>query len=203
MNLGKIYCINLAHRQDRWRTVQEEFNRVGINDVHRFDAIPYVQRKKKLGFIGCALSHLALIEKLRNEERFTIFEDDVRFIGNPLAVLEQAESQLPSGWDVLYLGANPQEPLVRYSDNLYRLHGGGWCTHAMIFNQGRVTDFILRHKAMINKIDVFYANILQKQFNVFITHPLLATQADGHSDVTGIKNDYFSQIIDGYKSKIV
>lgn len=199
MNLGKIYCINRNDRPDRWASVQQEFERVGIKNVQRFSAFTG-------GWKGCAQSHLAIIDANKNEPRFTIFEDDVRFLHNPLEILAKAESQLPAEWDMLYLGANPQAPMEKFSDNLFRLRKA-WCAHAIIFNNRprKVIDFITRHRASIKKIDVFYSDTIQEaygEFGVFITNPLVASQENNFSDITNTQNTYYDTIINGYEKHI-
>jgi len=197
MNLGKTYCINLSERALRWQQVSAEFQRVGINDVERFEAI-----KRAPGFEGCRESHLDVLEKCRGLNRFTIFEDDVQFIRNPMSILQLAQEQLPDDWDMLYLGANLMKPIMRYSDNLYRIRHA-YCTHAIVFNNPKLTDFILAHREGMRKIDVFYETVVQEQFKCFITYPMVATQADSYSDIIRRETKYSQLMFDNFKKNLI
>lgn len=196
MNLGPTYCINLPERTERWQQVSAEFKRVGIENIIKFDAIRIAP-----GFNGCRESHLAILEKCRGLKRFTIFEDDVQFCDDPMYVLFEAEKQLPPDWDMLYLGANLMQPIDRYSNNLCRLKNA-YCTHAMIFNNPELPDFILSHREGMRKIDVFYQSDVQDKFNCFITYPMIATQADSYSDIINRQTFYSKSMIDNFNSKI-
>ena len=105
--------------------------------------------------------------------------------------------QLPSKWDCLYLGASPKEPQVRYSDNLFRLNNAH-VTHAIIWHNRKdgAVDYILEHRNEINKIDDYFAKVIQPRFNCFVIYPMLCTQKQtksdtcGRSDVSTIVNNY-------------
>jgi GR25 family glycosyltransferase involved in LPS biosynthesis len=141
----KTYCINLSDRPDKWEEVLPEFEKIGVNPI-RYDAI-----RKSPGWEGCRDSHLKLLEQLKDEPLFMICEDDVMFQNNAGAVIEMAMDELPKKWDMLYLGATLNKPLDRYSDSLYRLKGG-WTTHAIIYNNFWVVDYILEKRNEIRKI---------------------------------------------------
>lgn len=171
------YVINLDRRVERWYYIREHLADLDIKPI-RF---PAIDNKWK----GCRDSHLAIIEKCFNMPdvtEFAIYEDDAKFL-QPWSIVEEAMSQLPDSWDCLYLGASPQVPQERYSDNLFRLYGA-WTTHAMIWHKrrGGAIEYILNHKSDIGKIDVFMSNIIQANFGVFVTYPMVATQVQFQSD---------------------
>lgn len=196
MNFGKTFCINLPERTDRWREVQEEFKKIGLGSVNRVEAI-----KASPGWIGCRESHLAVLRLCQDEKRFTIFEDDVQFTDNAMQILALAEKQLPKKWDMLYLGANLMKPIERHSANLYRLKGA-YTTHAMIFNNKEIAKMILSAPPF-RKIDCFMETYIQEYFNVYIVSPMIATQADGYSDITNRHNNYAAQMMENFNNKTV
>ncbi len=173
------YVINRSDRPERYAHVREELRKQGMN-ARRFDAV--INSK---GYIGCKESHLAIIEKCKTDVAFMILEDDVVFLEDISPYLNDAIRQLPHDYDMLYLGASPKSPQERYSDNLFRLRGA-YTTHAIIYHTrpGGAVEYILRHKAEIKKIDVFYAEYIQSLFNVYVTYPMFCTQRDynGKSD---------------------
>lgn len=179
-----VYCINLAHRQDKWDLSQKEAQKLGVSLI-RFDAI-----KHRVGHAGCRASHLSLLGKVKDEGEFMIVEDDFKIlVDDPVAVVEAAHSQLPADWDMLYLGATLNEPLVRYSDNLFVLKRA-WATQAIIYNnQNGVVDYIL-HNHNTKKFSVYLSAVIQDKFKCFITYPMVATQRAGMSDILRHKVDY-------------
>jgi len=152
---------------------------------------------------GCTRSHLAILKK-QVDLPFVIFEDDCVLI-NSWDVVEKAMKQLPANWDMLYLGANPNIPLTRYSMNLYKLWRA-WTTHAIIYGSHRVIDYVLKHSCNVppgKNIDIFYCNIIQKKFNCFVTYPMVATQLSDYSDIAKKNTSNYHELITNYNKHIV
>lgn len=184
--------INLNRRIDRWAVVREHLYEKGIH-ITRFAGIDI-----KPGWKGCRDSHLALLEKHREDVVFMILEDDVEFLwDDPLEWINAAIDELPLEWDALFLGASPQEPQERYSEHLFRLKNA-FTTHAIIWyaRDNGAVDHILSHKDDIDKIDVYFRDVIFPNFNCFLTWPLLATQRQTqsdccrHSDLSTIVKNY-------------
>jgi hypothetical protein len=108
-----------------------------------------------------------------------VLEDDVLFLGDYHTAVEQAMSELPSNWDMLLLGASPQEPFQKYSEHLFKM-GKAWCLHAVIYHTryNGAVEYILSNKNQIKKIDVFYSDFVYPNFNCFTITPMLCTQSD-------------------------
>lgn len=213
--LPHCYCINLASRPERWARAQAQFASIGLTNVQRFEAVqppPVKPGRRPKGWVGCMLSHLGVLRIApRNAGPIAVFEDDVEFLTTPmpltengngpgvLEIIRECIAQAPANWDMIYLGGNPLQFLHSYSPNLLRVPVGLLTTHAMIYNgNSEVMDFILKHDNRGTKIDDFLSLVVQPKFNVFITYPLIATQHDGQSDVTGIENKYRDLIIENY-----
>lgn len=193
----RVFIINLAERTDRMERARAQLNTV-FEPFERFEAI-----KESPGWKGCRDSHLALLDKvkhLRWMEQYhypLILEDDVELIPEWRDALRDAQIHIPLRWDILYLGCSPQSPLEKYNKYLY-IAKNCLCTHAMLFNNSHrgVVDYILEHKDEINKIDVFYSQIIQEKFFCFTPTQLIATQWDNHSntctrsDVSTIAKNY-------------
>jgi len=131
-----------------------------------------------------------------------IFEDDCIML-EPWSVVEEAMNQLPPAWDALYLGANLQKPVERYSENLYKLFAGH-ATHAVIYNSRRLIDFVIDHYNVRDYrcFDVLMAYEAQKLFNVFTIYPLVATQRACMSDINDKFLDNYATIVDSYAKMI-
>lgn len=172
-----IYVINRPDRPERLVHCREELRKQNLN-AHYFEAVI-----AKPGWSGCATSHLAIMEKNRNEVAYMILEDDVLFLGDYHSAVEEALRELPPDWDMLSLGCSPQEPFERYSDHLFKM-GKAWCLHAVIYHnrKGGATEFILNNTYNINKIDVFYSQEVYPKYNCYTIFPILSTQIQYQSD---------------------
>jgi len=188
------YVINLKSRPKKWEQSREECRKIETTP-ERFNAF-----KRPQGWEGCRVSHLTLMKKAKKDDVFMILEDDFVFcVPNPKEMIRQAMDELPDDWDILYLGATLNEPLERYSKNLCILKNG-WTTHAMIFNnEGGVVDYILEHDGGGRKIDVFYNEVIQEEFNCFVSAPMIANQRDGFSDILNRDVDNGKIIRDRFK----
>lgn len=186
MNIQEAVVINLDRRKDRLTEFQAQ--KIPLN-VERFPAIEHER-----GIVGCNKSHLAILER-PHKYPFIVFEDDCEIIGD-WVLIEKAMSQLPSGWDLLYLGANLNKPQIQYSENLYRLQDA-WTTHAIVYGSQRVVDYIVKQRSQFEErtIDVFYAKDVTMKFKCFMVRPMLAIQRKSFSDIQKGERDYQPDIL--------
>jgi hypothetical protein len=147
------------------------------------------------------LSHLAIMTS-HTEFPFAVFEDDCVLL-QPWSVVEEAMSQLPRGWDALWLGANLQHPIEKYSANLYRLTRGH-ALHAVIYNSKPMIDYMVSHftRDKFKVLDVLTAYHAQLHFNCYAIYPLVATQRSCMSDINGKFLDNYNIIVDSYTKNI-
>ena len=190
----KALCINLKDRPDRWvEFTSQQFP----FKVERFEAI-----KEAPGWQGCRKSYLECLKiASRGTEPTLIMEDDCVILGD-WGLVEQAMSELPDDWDVLYLGATLNEPLVKHSEHLYRLTWA-WTTHAIIWRGGLAVGHVFNHEDDIGKIDVFLSNEIQAKFKCYIIYPLFATQRNGISNIVKGWQDYDKLIVERYKKYVL
>ncbi len=78
-NIERIVYINLDHRHDRREEVESELRDYDVpqEKIRRFSAIKYDP-----GFIGCTMSHIAVLEEAirDNVKNILILEDDFQFV---------------------------------------------------------------------------------------------------------------------------
>jgi GR25 family glycosyltransferase involved in LPS biosynthesis len=181
-----IYCINLDRRTDRWLDVQEEFKSVGILDrVNRFPAIE--SPDGRLGLVKSFL-HLFKLAREKNMENILIFEDDVKFINNPLENLDKALKQsVDFKWSMFYLGANTHNKLIKIRPNLCVLKNA-YSAHAVVYDS-KIYNKIIDKFDSINKVekqsdinDVFLSS-LQDKYTTLMVNPIIATQKESYSDL--------------------
>jgi len=120
--IGDAHIINLERRGDRIQRFKENHGewRKKICLRPAYDGLslqltPSIAKlfapndfKWKKSIAGCALSHLSLWSELASEhescENYLILEDDVKFKGDWLATWNEASKEIPTDYDVLYLG---------------------------------------------------------------------------------------------------
>lgn len=173
----KAVVINRTDRIERLQRSQEQFNCYGM-EVEVFPAII-----TNPGWKGCRDSHLAVLEKYKNEKFILVFEDDVLFISDPMEPIAEVIEELPSDWDMLYLGISPSQEYKKFSPHLYRVNGG-YTTHAILWHNrsNGAVNYVLTHRKDILKIDVFLGATVHKIFNCFVIFPILCTQRQEKSD---------------------
>jgi len=113
VDIQHVYYINLEHRDDRLKHVQEQMTALGLGDVStRFNAI-----KMKNGAIGCSMSHLKLLEMAVEKKlpHILIVEDDILFLDvdlfktqfkKTMQELEREMEESKESWDVVLFSGN-------------------------------------------------------------------------------------------------
>lgn len=152
----EIYCINLDHRTDRWKSAQIEFNKLGIADrVKRISAVNREDVKKKHGDLVSHLSNpklgqLAVTESSRkciedaikcNARNCLTFQDDVCFRNYDADFFRDALIELPDDWETLFLGYEcwkRRQLKQMYSERLLRIEKF-WMAQA-VANNARIFD---------------------------------------------------------------
>jgi GR25 family glycosyltransferase involved in LPS biosynthesis len=223
----KIYCVNLKERTDRWKECLDNFEKFGIKNCTRLDAVKInadIHPKRK-GQIGCSLSYAMCINKAINEnlKNVLILEDDFEFALQKEDLHKRINAtikELPDNWDSLYFGGTignfyGKEPIEKYSPNLFKLNCAH-TTHSIAFSyQGlrkivKLFDNNLEwHQKLIENyecIDVFLAKEFLPNSNSFISSDLLCYQRVSQSDIENTTYDYshwMNHNFNQYKSKIL
>lgn len=198
---GRIVCINLDERQDRWARVQQATAALldGVC-LERFSAIKpdLAQDPVHNGRAGCLLSHRRVIEQAYRDglESVLVFEDDLDFDHQFDARIQPTlETLRRTEWDVFYLGMTPKAPLLPAGEGLVRTLGGT-TTHAIAYHrrvmpellkqlpdETSVLRFLSRHKS----VDRYYWQHLAPRVNAYASSPLLVFQRDGFSNIQQAK----------------
>ena len=201
----KIYCINLDSREDRWESVQKEFDKVGIlNKVKRISAVtkqevPYDPRPVKgksdlLGAFACSLSHEKCLKNAVENDysNYLVFEDDVCFKNYDSEIFSIALNEIPCNWDVFLLGCSDWNCRIKETiSNHIESRDGFGCTHAIAVNSNlyekfekefkkRVIESNTRRKRWWKRTDYFYSEIAT---NLYALKNPIAFQSDSESDI--------------------
>lgn len=174
----------LTTGQAQWNGIRPEFDRVGI-DVKPFYALP-----GNTSFESFNRSEQAIIKSFLKSGHNTLLhlEDDAVF--KDYSHLNQAISELPAYWDILYLGANlcgsdqtnwPKPK--RFSQHLFRVTHA-WTTHAIAYRRN-VAEFI--QMDYDSEKDGMYDDYLTRKvlhkFNAYVVSPMIVWQRPRHSEL--------------------
>lgn len=229
---SNVYVINMDKDTERMKTVSNTLNTNNIT-FERFSAVNGAQldqseRDKYLtkfcdlmvpnSVIGCAISHYKLWQKVVDEnlDNVLIFEDDIFFIDNYEDVLKPALDQLPTNWDIFYLGCtglcdkdkqykNPFNLLFYlfkntkqefHSDNLF-VPEYGLSAHAYALSNKGCRKLLSIIKRINHHIDTMIAMNANK-LEIYACHPNIAYQ---RSDDSNIADNGFPTICNNVLSK--
>lgn len=191
-DISNAFYINLEHRTDRKKHVEEQLNNIGITNASRFNAI-----KMENGAIGCSMSHLKLLQDAHknNLDHILIVEDDITFL-NPELFKNQLNKFFElhnNKWDVVLLAGNNIPPYVQVDDTCVKVSScqtttgylvNGHYIKVLLQNVKMGLTHLLNKPDQANKfaIDKFWF-ILQRESNWFLIIPLTVVQRDDYSDI--------------------
>jgi len=181
-------CINLDRRIERWRHMQQKFQRHGIDAVQRFVAIDGETSTIPTswpgtpGAYGCLRSHVEVVREARRLglSSILIFEDDVVFDDQFEQKFSDAIRQLPADWDMLFFGALHKDELIKVSDNIGRITQSN-STYACALRD-TVFDAFIELNSKDNEVLDVNSLVLQKEFNCYCFLPHLAWVEAAYSD---------------------
>lgn len=201
--IEKVIYINLASRPDRKNDIMEALESIEIphHKIIRFDAI-----EKTPGFLGCALSHAAVMKMIIDNGwgPVLVVEDDNSFYDDDDHI-RQANVFLSSlkerDWDVALLGGNYYF-VYDHQPEIYSLRlKFSYCTNAYIVNRGYAETLYHAFNDSVRQItagdepdesksiDVIWNNLMDND-NWFGLYPCIAYQARGFSDIRGVSLNY-------------
>ena len=170
---------------ERWPAVNgkalslEDAKKVGIRE----EIYKFFEKKKRLGAIGCFLSHQTLLKKLEAMKVgpnavHLIFEDDAELLPNFKENLMRTINQAPVGWDFLQLGITWPE-LKRVYGNYHIPIGNdkNYGTFGYLVRHGSLPKINAYISDMKMPIDNQYLSAVGK-WNYFCVSPVI------------VRNDY-------------
>ena len=189
----RMFCLNLARRQDRRVEYEQEFERAGLT-VERFPAVDAKWVTNLRGFqtpgkYAHTLGLRMVLRKARAEgvPAVFFFEDDVKF--SPSLNEELERLMLPEDWGMFYLGGMHFERPEVVATGLVRATGM-MSTHAFGVREAFYSKII----EALNKrgpnddavpgADVVLAR-LHREIPTYAPFPNLVWQREGHSDLAG------------------
>lgn len=182
----RTVCLTADERE--WTKAAKEFERVSLNHVQKFQAIPDIGPHQSFN----RSTRQILIDFYESgSQRLLFLEEDVEFVGHQH--LQKALSELPADWDILYLGGNISEESFRkpekYSPHLCRVFNC-WTTHAVVYHRKVVEDILQLQPGFSERMFDNYLSDRLHEFNAFIVNPMVAVQRSRISSIWKTFCDY-------------
>jgi hypothetical protein len=182
----RIVCLTADNAE--WLKARAEFNRVGLDNVIKFEALPDIGPHQSFN----RSTRQILIDFCESgSQRLLFLEEDAEFVG--LKHLEKALSELPDDWDICYLGGNVSEENFRkpekYSTHLCRVFNC-WTTHAVGYSRKVVEDILQLQPGFSEKMYDNYLSDRLSEFQAFIVNPMVAVQRGRISSIWKTYCDY-------------
>ncbi|WP_413483426.1 glycosyltransferase family 25 protein [Morganella psychrotolerans] len=199
----KIIYINLKVRRDRKKEITNILARAEIPEdkIIRFEAI-----SKAPGFLGCTLSHTAVMEMVIDNGwgNVLILEDDTDLYSD-IEHIRQANKFLSSlktrQWDVAFLGGNYYYASSHEPDNFLLKLKFSFCANAYIVNKNYAEKMLEILNESIEAItangdfdesktvDSYWCKYMEKD-SWFGLYPCIAYQKKGYSNIRMGTLDY-------------
>jgi len=169
----------LKERSDRWERCKEVLSKAGVKKVTHW----VTQQDYEDKYRGYMKDFLNMLRHFQGED-LMFFEDDFEFTEGWEETFEKAYQELPKTFDILYLGANLQEPVTRAGAHLVRIYGA-WLMHATLLSRKFIDDILLHYPpSNIRIIDEWYRKIAKTR-EFFMTFPMISYQRKDYSDFVG------------------
>lgn len=206
-----ICCINLEEDLERKNSMIEKFANFQIKSnfisANRPDSQWKSTNYQYTGEFGVTLSQLkCLINYVdTSKDGVVIFEDDATFSEDMNDRVNQAISELPDDYDILYLGGAPREKLKYYSKNLCIV---GDFTQAVgyIVNKKSIKDLCMYFTDRMGRLfpDACCDNIINDFIKVngkkgYTIYPFVVEQENGWSTLRQGIREYKDMIRDEWE----
>jgi GR25 family glycosyltransferase involved in LPS biosynthesis len=128
------------------------------------------------------LSHQEVLKSIKPGEMVLILEDDALFTDDFLEKFDEYMAELPSDWDIFYLGALKNQTIPVNNHWVRQVVSTG--TQAYCVHPNKVDFFIKAAQDFDQWIDVAYRLVADK-CNAYIAQPDLVIQFPSFSDLRG------------------
>lgn len=202
----KYFVINLDQNKDRLDKILQQSRRENIT-LDRFTAVygKNLDEKKliqdnvldsshrlKKGQIGCAMSHIYLLQKLyqtlTDTDYALILEDDVVLPEHVEDKVYTVIETAPRNWDIIYLGGcNIVGKSIQNNSFIVPIdkRGVNLCTHAYLIKKSSIPFLVKCLQPLLNPIDEQWRRHF-KDMNVYFVNPNIIIQ---DKDLPSIRRD--------------
>jgi len=181
-HIDHIFLINLPERTDRLMDSLYEVEKIGLKQ-----RVAVVEGLKpgNMGFIETTYNILSRVDRTT-----LILGDDIKFINTPLKTFEVAYKEISlEDWDLLYLGASPQQKLLKRYDNWYLLKYG-LTSHAIVYHRRIIPTMVKMLESFLNKpskLDHLLLNWIQPNYTCLLIDPMICVQQSKKLDIQSVR----------------
>lgn len=211
-----VFCISLQRRRSDWLNpktgsiikgryndcVSEfERHRINVEFIDGVDGltlqIPAIKSSDgemiSPGDIGCVLSHLKVVKIARDRgyKNYLVFEDDIQLATDFAMQFNNCNHQVPSDWDMVYLGGSHIGPITHIAENVARITQT-FTTHAIGVKSTIYQSLIDIWSLENEKVDISVSS-LHSRFNCYVIRPHIAFQRQSYSDILE-KDTYYEHL---------
>ncbi len=176
----RVVVINLDRRPDRMEQLRPQLDNLGIT-FERHSALDGKEVDISPILAG-NLSHQEVLKSIKPGEMVLILEDDALFTDDFLEKFDEYMAELPSDWDIFYLGALKNQTTPVNNHWVRQVVSTG--TQAYCVHPDKVDFFIKAAQDFDQWIDVAYRLVADK-CNAYIAQPDLVIQFPSFSDLRG------------------
>lgn len=191
----KIYFINLDANIDRWYNVKDKldnivrFNAINGKELNKSELIKegIVTQKNTLlpGQLGCALSHISVMNLIKNqsEDYGLILEDDVIIPPNFDRIFKDLMKDAPEKWDIIFLGGcniygkkYNEKFIIPIENNSNNNNSSkNLCMHAVLLNKNNIDKILELLKPLYRPVDSQLRTYFD-ELDVFYAYPNIINQ---------------------------
>jgi GR25 family glycosyltransferase involved in LPS biosynthesis len=146
------------------------------------------------GEIGCYLSHVLILETIKEDNGYTcIFEDDFTIEDNLNIKIKNIIDKIDYNFDILYLGNLNYNYGLNYKDNIYYVNNTQslWGTHGYIIKNNNAKKILQNLLIIDNAIDQKFKSLIDKKIlNALVIYPPMVNQNSTYKSTIdrGFKN---------------
>jgi hypothetical protein len=179
----EIVILGLESRTDRWDRCKEILQENGIEKVTHYTTQIGVDKYKH------AAQDFINLLRLKRGADLMFFEDDFELVTGWRGIFDKAWRDLPSDFDLLYLGCNLTRSPKRVTDNLYRVRGA-WCLHGVVFSRQFIDWFLNTYDINQRTVIDEWLRAIAPDRKFYMTYPMICYQRASYSDYVNKEVDY-------------
>lgn len=210
-SFDRVYVIHLPNAERRG-AMDAQLRRLGLCATYVHATPPCGaftmsnMRRAPRGEFGANLSHLKALLRATNDGAAAplFLEDDVVFRPGAEEALSRALTDLPSDWDVLYLGGHPRSKATRVAPGLYRV-GTFSCAEAYAVRGPalpRLTEFWCDRVGQPQAMYDFILGEFAAAHRGYALHPVLTDQIAGVSQISKRYDDKRPLVERGWRNNL-
>ena len=148
------------------------------------------------GAIGCYLSHIELLKKIKPGEIHLILEDDIIIVPNTMTLVKETLDKAPSDWDMILIGYNSCKGIAKKSDDFIKVKSF-WGMCAYLINYKGAQKFLKETGNVFDcQIDSFmswmassdHLNIWALRNPIMITNSTYKTDIQNPTKIMGVES---------------